>query len=542
MNFSDRRCLALLLLAFAWISLPAAAQMPIGSGFVAPCGVALDPAGNLFVADEDSQAIFEIMAAGGYVNVYAYGVGQIGGACGIAVDREGNVFVAVGNAVKEMTAADGYATIKQLATGFSGPLGLALDSAGNIFVADRYNGAVKELTLASGYAEVTTLVSGLDDPQGVAVDRAGDLFVTDLLNNGEVKEFLAVDGTIPASPQTVKISGAISSSFGLDPFGVVVDPVGNVFFTNGFGTPLYEVLAAGGYTTVKQVTAFGSELTGIAIDGHGNIFYADSGVGTVEEIPASASTLLASVLPGSRSVQVGTPATVFATVINTGAAPLDTCQIALPLSAPPGLGLSYQTTDAASNTPVGAPNTPVQIPGGNGAQSFIVTFQGTIPFSASAMPLDFQCEGTAPAMAIAGVDTIDLAVSSTPTADIIALSATPSNNGLIAVPDGGSAAFAVASVNVGAAAQITVSADTGTADLPVNLAICQTDPATAACLAPPAATVSLAYAGGAAPTFSIFLQATGPIAFAPDASRVFLRFKDAGGGVHGSTSVAIESP
>ncbi len=57
---------------------------------------------------------------------------------------------------------------------------------------------------------------------------------------------------------------------------------------------------------------------------------------------------------------------------------------------------------------------------------------------------------------------------------------------------------------------------------------------------PPAPSVSLSYAGGAAPTFSIF--ATGAIAFSPATARIFVRFKDADGGLHGSTSVAVESP
>ena len=45
---------------------------------------------------------------------------------------------------------------------------------------------------------------------------------------------------------------------------------------------------------------------------------------------------------------------------------------------------------------------------------------------------------------------------------------------------------------------------------------------------------------GAAPTFSVFLEATGTIPFAPAASRAFVRFKDPAGGLHGSTSVAVE--
>jgi hypothetical protein len=89
---------------------------------------------------------------------------------------------------------------------------------------------------------------------------------------------------------------------------------------------------------------------------------------------------------------------------------------------------------------------------------------------------------------------------------------------------------------------IVVSADTGTATLPVVLNICQSDPSSGACLAPPAPTVSLSFAGGAAPTFSIFESSTGNIPFSPGASRIFVRFKDSSGGLHGSTSVAVESP
>jgi hypothetical protein len=53
--------------------------------------------------------------------------------------------------------------------------------------------------------------------------------------------------------------------------------------------------------------------------------------------------------------------------------------------------------------------------------------------------------------------------------------------------------------------------------------------------------VTLNFAANSAPTFSVFLQSSGPIAFAPGASRIFVRFKDASGGLHGSTSVAVET-
>ena len=139
------------------------------------------------------------------------------------------------------------------------------------------------------------------------------------------------------------------------------------------------------------------------------------------------------------------------------------------------------------------------------------------------------------------IDAVDLTLSAAPIADIIALTATPTHDGIIVVPDGGVAAFAVASTNLGASGPITVSVDTGGAFLPVTATLCQTNPDDGQCLAAPASSVSLTCASNATPTFSIFLQSNGAISFAPASSRVFVRFEDANGGLHGSTSVAIET-
>ncbi|MEI9985134.1 MAG: hypothetical protein WDN69_19240 [Aliidongia sp.] len=228
-------------------------------------------------------------------------------------------------------------------------------------------------------------------------------------------------------------------------------------------------------------------------------------------------------------------------MINSGTADLENCGIALAASAPSGLTLGYQTTDPATNSLTGTPNTPVTIAGNDGSQTFLVSFTGTEAFSAPSMPLDFACDGAAPASIIAGVDTVDLSMSSTPVADIIALAATLSNNGIAEVPKNGIAAFAVATSNLGADATIIAAIDTGMADLPISATICQSDPSNGACLGAPSDSVTLDIASGATPTFSIFVQSNGAIPFAPASSRVFVRFKDAEGNLHGSTSVAIET-
>src|SRR4029453_1398595 len=70
-------------------------------------------------------------------------------------------------------------------------------------------------------------------------------------------------------------------------------------------------------------------------------------------------TLFAATLPSSRSVQVGQPATFFATIINAGTTEANGCVIDK-LSGVKG-NLSFQATDPATNVPVGLPNTPVTI-------------------------------------------------------------------------------------------------------------------------------------------------------------------------------------
>jgi len=228
-------------------------------------------------------------------------------------------------------------------------------------------------------------------------------------------------------------------------------------------------------------------------------------------------------------------------VINSGAGALDNCQIALMPLAPAGLTVSYQATSPATNAPIGAPNTPVSIAGNDGAQSFIVSFTGSAGFSAPGLPLDFACDGTSPAAIVPGIDTIDLTVSTTPTADVIAVAATLSNDGIVHL-SGGSGVFAVASDNIGVADQITAAIDYNGATLPVAAVLCQTNPSNGQCLATPASSVTVGnFANGATPTFSIFLTATGAIPFNPGSSRAFFRLLDAGGAEHGATSVALET-
>ena len=512
----------------------------LGAALDGASNIAADAAGNIFLGSYSSSGVTEVLAAGGYNTVDRIHTPGLSLPSGVAVDGNGNVFVADTNhgAVKELVAAGGYATVTVIGAGFSRPSAVALDAAGNLYVADTGNGAVTEV-FAGGYASQKVLSDEFSNPIGVAINGSGTVFVADSSGIWELSQAGALN-------EVVSQSDFFS--------GVALDKAGDLFLSNNdpfltTGNEIRERPAANGFKTVSVVGSGFDSPQGVAVDGEGNVFVADSRNNAVKEVLAAPPVLVAAVLPGSRSVQAGATATVFATMINTGTAALNNCQIS---SASTGFGtlpavtMSYQTTDPTTNALTGEPNTPVTIPGNSGMQSFLLSFQTDANFGSflsGATPLDFTC-GTGnvvdAAAILPGVDTLTLSASTTPVADVIALAATPTNNGIVDLPTGGVGAFAVATINIGAAQALTVSTSV-TATLPVTAMLCQTDPVSGHCFSPPTPTVPLSFVSNATPTFSVFLTSTGPIAFDPANARVGVQFLDSSGGFHGSTSVAIET-
>lgn len=253
----------------------------------------------------------------------------------------------------------------------------------------------------------------------------------------------------------------------------------------------------------------------------------------------STTVLVAAVLPSSRSVQVGQTATAFATIINAGSVTGTACSIAPSTTIP--ATFSYQTTNSATNALTGSPNTPVDIAAG-AAQSFIISVTPTAQIAPTSVAFSFSCTNAASGALTTGVNDLLLSGSTTPASDMVAMAATLLNDGIVHIPTNtGTGAFAIASVNLGAAGALTVSADTGSAGLPLALTICQTVPSTGQCMASPSAAVTPTIASGATPTFAIFATGSAAIPFAPGTSRVFVRFRDSTNAVRGLTSVAVKT-
>ena len=289
--------------------------------FDRPSDVALDGAGNLYVADLGNHTIRKIAPAG-VVSTFA-GSGRQGFADGpgaaaqfdspgwLATDAAGNVVVSDGftRLVRKISPDGTVASLSGALRGgvtrfgsgvlVSQPAGLAVDAAGNVIVADAGtidkitpagNGSVLAGSLAEGgSADGIGAAARFSIPGALALDAAGNAF---LIDNGNA----AVRKVTPTGAVTTldlpKVDFATAS-------GIAVDPAGNLLIAVGGANVIRKVTPAGGNSIIAGVSGFsgaadGPALSarfaapaGLAVDGAGNIFVADQGNATIRKIDAA---------------------------------------------------------------------------------------------------------------------------------------------------------------------------------------------------------------------------------------------------------------
>jgi sugar lactone lactonase YvrE len=292
-----------------------------------PSDVAIDGGGNIFIADSGNNCIREVSSTG-IITTFAgtttagfhdgpLGSGLLNSPTGIAIDPTGNLFVADfgNNRVRRVTPSGNMSTVAGTMTaGFSGdggpatsaelsaPAEVGLDGAGNLYIADLGNSRIREVT-----AGVITTIAGnrngiagfngdgtgamfaqLQAPTDVAVDAAGNQYIADTGNNRIRK--VAISGAISTIAGTgvagdsgdggPAIAAAIAS-----PTRVALDTLGNVFFIAN--NRVREILSNGVLITVAGNSGASSLGDGgpavlaslnpsaIAIDSAGNLFIGD---------------------------------------------------------------------------------------------------------------------------------------------------------------------------------------------------------------------------------------------------------------------------
>jgi len=133
---------------------------------------------------------------------------------------------------------------------------------------------------------------------------------------------------------------------------------------------------------------------------------------------SASAEIVAAILPSSRSVQVGTPATAFATIVNAGQSTATGCRLAPPPNLP--ATFTFQTTKPATNELTGTPNAPIDIAAGT-AQTFVFALIPTMAITPTDVALGFVCTNTNPAPSVPGLNTLLLSAEDERIPDIVAL-------------------------------------------------------------------------------------------------------------------------
>ena len=321
-----------------------------------PSGVAVDSAGNIYIADQFDSRIRKVAADNGNITtVTGNGTFSFSGDGGpatsaglngpskLAVDNVGNIFitdagnhrirkVAVDTGIITTVAGNGVASFSGdggLATSASinHPLGVTVDSAGNLYIADKQR--IRKINAGTG---IITTVAGngiasfsgdgglaisasLNYPSGLSLDSAGNLYIADS-NNYCIRKVDVGTGIITtiAGNRIATFSGdggAATSASLYSPDGVIVDSAGNLYIADKYNKRIRKVAAGTGIITTiagNGVASFfgdGGAATsaglwspsGLALDSAGNLYIADQNNHRIRKVDAG--TGIISTIAGS---------------------------------------------------------------------------------------------------------------------------------------------------------------------------------------------------------------------------------------------------
>ncbi len=268
-----------------------------------PCGVTVDKAGNVYIADGLNQRVRKVDTSGKITTVAGNGLPLMSGDggpatsaglsfvttgaghCGLAVDGSGNLYISDtgDNRVRKVSPSGIITTFAGRgslgAPGFSGdggpatnaelqaPAGLAVDAAGNVYITDTGNGRIRKvdtsgiITTVAGNGNGFTLNDGgpalnaqFYTPTDVAVDNAGNMFIADFGNNRVRKVNTSgvitsiAHGGFGSCVPNVSVPAA-SADIGYT-VGLATDSAGNLYMADRHAACIHKLDTAGVVTNV----------------------------------------------------------------------------------------------------------------------------------------------------------------------------------------------------------------------------------------------------------------------------------------------------
>jgi uncharacterized protein (TIGR03437 family) len=299
------------------------------AALAAPNGVAVDAGGNVYIASTVQNMVYKVdtkgvigIVAGNGLRRYAGDGGparaaSLASPLGVALDRAGNLYIAdTGNQVVRRVGTNGIITTvagsghygfggdggpaaKAL---FSAVTGVAIDSSGNLYISDQQNSRIRKVnpegiisTFAGngtpGYAGDggAAVNANLNVPSGLAIDDGGSLYVADWVAVRKIAPDGAISTVAGSSccgvvadggPATAAILGGAAA--------VAVDSTGYLYVAENFGQRIRRVSPQGIITTIagngkSAFTGDGGSATqaslsspsGVAVDANGNVYIGD---------------------------------------------------------------------------------------------------------------------------------------------------------------------------------------------------------------------------------------------------------------------------
>ena len=312
--------------------------LAVGASLSGPGGLAVDQAGNVYIADGLLAVVRKVGTSGIITTVAGNGQGGYSGDGGpaikaqlqqptaLAVDNAGNLYIAdnadyirqvspngtistvAGNGAGGYTGDGGPAT----KAGLNRPAGLAVDAAGNVYVADQFACAVRRFkpggsisTVAGGHCGFSgsggpATQAAIGFVEGVAIDSSGSLYISD---NSSACIWRVTSGTITIIAGNGKTgfsgdgSSALQAMFS-SPGQLAIDPSGAVIVVDGGNNRARRVVPGGSVATIAgenfsigdggpSTLAIFTFVGGVATDAAGNLYVPDVSQNRVRKVAPS---------------------------------------------------------------------------------------------------------------------------------------------------------------------------------------------------------------------------------------------------------------